>query len=158
MAERPERLELGGAFTCPACGAGIDPFRLVRFEEPPSTLANQLVRFKSEGARWAKSHVPARCPRHLRFPPAWLQGVGGAQASFELRTALLHVGDIEAGHFKAVACWHGEWWLCDDARAKLCGSDELTGASADTYVVVYSRAGSGRDLCRAAPTGGALWG
>ena len=51
VAERPERLELGGTFNCPACGAGVDPFRLVRFEKPPSTLAIQRMRFKPEGAR-----------------------------------------------------------------------------------------------------------
>ena len=70
--------------------------------------------------------------------------VGGspvAQATFELRAALLHGGDIEVGHFKTVACWHGEWWLCHDKRVRPCGSDELTGASADTYGVFYARIG-----------------
>ena len=79
VAERLERLELGGTFSCPACGAGVDPFRLVRFEKPPSTLAMQFIRFVPEGAKWVKYHVPVRCPPLLRFPPARLQGAGGEQ-------------------------------------------------------------------------------
>ncbi len=119
----------------------MDPFRLVRFEKPPSTLAIQLMRFMPEGARWVKSHVPVKCPPLLRFPPASLQGLGGEQATFEVRAALLHAGDFEAGHFEAVTCWHGDWWLCDNARVVPSGSDALTGASADIYVVFYARVG-----------------
>jgi hypothetical protein len=60
VAERPERLDLGGTLCCPACGIRMDPFRLVRFEEPPPVLVIQLMRFKPEGTMWVKSHVPAR--------------------------------------------------------------------------------------------------
>ena len=78
VAERPEMRELGGTFCCLACGANLDPFRLVRFEEPRLILAIQLMRFRPEGARWGKSRVPVRCPRHLRFPPEGPRQEGAA--------------------------------------------------------------------------------
>ena len=66
-------------------------------------------------------------------------GVGGERATFEIRATLVHEGGIEAGHFKAVACWYGGWWLCDDARVVPCGGDALAGASADIYGAFYTR-------------------
>jgi ubiquitin C-terminal hydrolase len=139
VAERPERLDLGGTLCCPACGIRMDPFRLARFEEPPSVLVIQLMRFKPEGTMWVKSHVPVTCPPVLRFPPSRLRHEGGAQPLYELRAAVLHDGDMSAGHFRALACWHGGWWLCDDARVTPCGSEALAGASGDVYGAFYAR-------------------
>ena len=72
VAEQPDRMDLAGAFLCPACGGNADPLGLVRYEEPPRVLATQLMRFRVGGATLAKS--PARCPRYLRFLPDGLRG------------------------------------------------------------------------------------
>ena len=117
------------------------PSGLSAFMEAPTVLAIQLLRFKPEGARWVKSHVPVRCPPRLSFPPSRRPGVAGALPCFALQAVILHEGDIDTGHFKAVTCWHGRWWLCDDARVTPNEGGAPTGASADVYGAFYAKVG-----------------
>ena len=66
-----------------------------------------------------------------------LRGRGAERATFELCAGLLHEGGLEAGHFRALTCWHGTWWICDDAYVTPSGCEGLAAASAETYGVEF---------------------
>ena len=96
VAERPERLELGGTYNCPACGICADPsdWSSLRSRRLPWPSGYAL---QARGCAMCEVARPNAVPSTAVFPSGKAPGQAWARTAFELRALLLHVGEIEAG-------------------------------------------------------------
>jgi ubiquitin C-terminal hydrolase len=123
----PEDVE---GFVCDQCHVtGVAEKRMV-IDAFAEILVIHLMRFRRVGDRNVKIDTPVRYPVHLFLSE------GDQEVEYVLRGIILHRGDLQGGHYRAILMDDDEHgWMCDDSSVTECEHSQQDSA----YVLFYRR-------------------
>ncbi|BDD55625.1 hypothetical protein MAP00_001119 [Monascus purpureus] len=136
----PERL-MAGVYNCSGCdGTQQKATKQLRIKKLPSILCMQLKRFDHNSSVSEKVEGRIDFPLSINMLPYTTKqcskSIDRSKFIYDLSSAVVHKGKLDAGHYYAY-CRHGdEWMRFDDDKVTPASESEVL--SCDAYLLFYS--------------------
>lgn len=122
---RAERLDDDNKCVCDGCHAKVNGIKQLTIAALPKYFLIALKRFNSQTGRKQKADIAM--PTVLEI---------GARV-YRLRCVVLHMGDVEGGHYMAISRVADGWHVCNDSSVQACAPAQLEQATRQGYIHLY---------------------
>ncbi|EGD93422.1 ubiquitin C-terminal hydrolase Ubp8 [Trichophyton tonsurans CBS 112818] len=133
----PEKLA-ASEYGCTQCNSNMGVTKQLRLRKLPVILCMQLKRFERNRSVSEKVETKVTYPASINMMPYTTspRSENRSQFQYDLLSVVVHIGDIDSGHYLAY-CRHGEqWFKFNDDRVTVVAESEVLGA--DAYLLFYT--------------------
>ncbi|KAF3490580.1 ubiquitin carboxyl-terminal hydrolase [Arthroderma uncinatum] len=133
----PEKLA-ASEYGCSQCNSNKGVTKQLRLRKLPVILCMQLKRFERNRSVSEKVDTKVSYPATINMMPYTTRpkSPNRSQFQYDLLSVVVHIGDIDSGHYLSY-CRHGEqWFKFNDDRVTVVTEAEVLGA--DAYLLFYT--------------------